>query len=117
MTRTHHIGWTLDDEDETEITVEYTFSPGSPAFTPRGEYAPIDPPEGAEVEIVGATTLADPTTGLRQPVTLTDAEAEKVRDWIIERHEDDDDPDAAREHRDEQRQDDDMRRDDEPPED
>lgn len=117
MTRTHHIGWTRDDEAETDVTVEYTFSPGRPAFTPRGEYAPIDPPEGAEVEIVGATTLADPTTGLRQPVTLTDAETEKVRDYIIENHEDPADPDEARERQAEQRQDDDMRRDDEPPED
>ncbi len=117
MTRTHFIDWTRDDEAETDVTVEYTFSSGRPAFTPRGEYAPIDPPEGAEVEIVGATTFADPTTGLRQPVTLTDAEAEKVRDYIIENHEEDGDPDAAREYRDEQRRGDDMRRDDEPPED
>lgn len=40
-------------------TVEITFSylPGSPAFTPRGEYAPIDPPDPAEVEFVSAKII------------------------------------------------------------
>lgn len=44
-------------EHEVEYpSVEITFSywPGRPAFTPRGEYAPIDPPEPPEVEFVSA---------------------------------------------------------------
>lgn len=110
MTKTtHFIDWTRDDEAETDVTIGYTFSPGRPAYTPRGEYAPIDPPEGPEVEIVSVTMLADQTTGLRQPVELTPAETEKATDWVIENHEDDgDDPDYARERRAEERQDDDL---------
>ena len=36
---------------EIELQFEFTFSPGRPAYTPRGEYAPVDPPEAAEIEI------------------------------------------------------------------
>lgn len=88
MARTHFIDWTRDDEAETDVTVEYTISGGCPAHFGSLTY-PGHPAEAPEVEIVGATTLADPTTGLRQPVTLTDAEIEKVCDYIIENHEDD----------------------------
>jgi len=38
-----------------EITFRYT--PGLPAYTPRGEYAPIDPPEPAEVELISAKVI------------------------------------------------------------
>jgi len=117
MTRTHTVDWTRDDEDETEIVVEYTFSPGCKAHYGSMNYAG-HPAEGPEVEIVGAWLAADGgKLATRIAVTLTDAEREKVRDYILENHEDDDDPDDARERRDEQRRDDDMRRDDEPPED
>lgn len=35
-----------DAEHEfARLVVEYTYHKGSPAYTPRGEYAPIDPPE------------------------------------------------------------------------
>jgi hypothetical protein len=47
-------------EHEVEYPIlEITFShlPGRPAFTPRGEYAPIDPPEPAEVDFVSATLI------------------------------------------------------------
>jgi hypothetical protein len=35
-----------------EVTFEYT--PGRTAYTPRGEYGPIDPPDPAEVSLVSA---------------------------------------------------------------
>lgn len=47
-------------ENEIEYpTLEITFSylPDRPAFTPRGECAPIDPPEPAEVEFVSAKLI------------------------------------------------------------
>jgi len=36
---------------ECELTVEFEYTPGLPALTPRGEYAPIDPPEPPEANI------------------------------------------------------------------
>jgi hypothetical protein len=48
-------------EQEVEyptLDIEFSYLPGRPAFTPRGEYAPIDPPDPAEVEFLRAT-LAD----------------------------------------------------------
>jgi hypothetical protein len=57
-----------DDEREVAnvtLDIDYTFMPGRPAHTPRGEYAPIDPPEPAEVSLVKATLIEgdglDPT--------------------------------------------------------
>lgn len=38
-------------ETQFRVCFNYSYTPGRPAFTPRGEYAPIDPPEPAEVEI------------------------------------------------------------------
>jgi len=49
-----------DDEYEVaypKIEIAYRYSPGRPAFTPRGEYGPIDPPEPAEVEFIGAELI------------------------------------------------------------
>ena len=37
-----------------DVWVDYDYHPGAPAYTPRGEYAPIDPPEPASAEIVAA---------------------------------------------------------------
>lgn len=47
---------------ETEVEypvldIEFSYLPGSPAFTPRGEYAPIDPPEPAEVDFRSAKLI------------------------------------------------------------
>lgn len=39
------------DEFEIPIKVYFTYYPGQPAYTPRGEYAPVDPPEPASVEV------------------------------------------------------------------
>ena len=48
-------------EQEVEyptLDIEFSYLPGRHAYTPRGEYAPIDPPEPPEVEFMRAT-LAD----------------------------------------------------------
>jgi hypothetical protein len=37
-----------------DVLVDYEFSPGMAAYTPPGEYAPIDPPEPADAEVVAA---------------------------------------------------------------
>jgi hypothetical protein len=57
-----------EDERETAnptVRITYLFTKGCSAHTPRGEYAPIDPPEPAEVELISATLLdgdgLDPT--------------------------------------------------------
>lgn len=41
------------------VCVNYIYTPGRPAFTPRGEYAPIDPPEPAAVEIAQIGIMED----------------------------------------------------------
>ena len=89
---THEITMNRLDEDETEIVVVYTYRPGTPAHYGSLNYAG-HPAEGPEIEIVKATVLADPTTGLRRPVDLTVAEYQKFTDWIVENHEDSRDPD------------------------
>jgi len=33
------------------IEFRFSFSPGYPAYTPPGEYAPTDPPEGPEISL------------------------------------------------------------------
>ncbi len=39
------------------MAITYNYKAGRRAFTPRGEYAPIDPPEPPEVELVGVKLL------------------------------------------------------------
>ena len=38
-------------DGEIDLLVKYDFTPGSRAYTPRGEYAPIDPPEPPEINV------------------------------------------------------------------
>lgn len=50
-------------DDETEVAypivaIEYRYTPGAPAYTPRGEYGPIDPPEPAEADLIKATLVS-----------------------------------------------------------
>jgi hypothetical protein len=40
-----------------EIEITYKFYPATPAYTPRGEYGPIDPPDPPEVEFISATLI------------------------------------------------------------
>ena len=54
---TYQTTYSTEDADgtvtsELEIRVVYNFYPAQPAYTPRGEYAPTDPPEPASVELV-----------------------------------------------------------------
>jgi hypothetical protein len=39
------------------LDIEFDYVPGRPAFTPRGEYAPIDPPDPAEVSFRSAKLI------------------------------------------------------------
>lgn len=39
------------------IEIDYGYIRARPAFTPRGEYAPIDPPEPAEVDLLAARLI------------------------------------------------------------
>lgn len=67
-----------DGEHETAypvFVINYRYSPGHPAHTPRGEYAPIDPPEGPEVEFISAHLINN--DGLSPT-------AEQVQDWAEE---------------------------------
>ncbi len=50
----------ISDEWDTVypvIRIKYEYSPGCPAFTPPGEYGPIDPPEPAEVSFISAELI------------------------------------------------------------
>lgn len=54
-------------EQEVACRITYTFQPGRPAYTPRGEWAPTEPPEPDMVEDVSI----DVRTGedeLRRPI-------------------------------------------------
>lgn len=84
MTRTYFQKFNRLDEAETEITVEYSITSGSPATWD-------EPGEAGEVELVSAWIDDGTENGI--PVTLTDAEDEKFCDWLAENHEYDDGPD------------------------
>jgi hypothetical protein len=45
-------------EQEVACRVTYTFQPGCGAYTPRGEYAPTEPPEPDMVEDVTIEVMA-----------------------------------------------------------
>lgn len=42
-----------------KMNIEFCYTPGHPAYTPRGEYAPIDPPEAPEIEFVSAILISN----------------------------------------------------------
>ena len=67
------------------VDVEYTA--GLPAFTPRGEYAPIDPPEPPGVEILAIYDVKGyPARWLeRKYRSLADEEKEQLEIDLIER--------------------------------
>lgn len=81
MTRTYYADFERDDE--TEVTVEYSITP----YDSGNTYGPAEncyPPEGGEVEIV--KVFSDTDTDIK----ITDAEDEKWRQSILERHDFDD---------------------------
>lgn len=73
----------LEDISGNGIRVDLTFdckiTPGRPAFTPRGEYAPIDPPEPPEVEIVEICLNTKPL-----PQKLHEEIIEQCGEWVIQ---------------------------------
>ncbi|TQI72948.1 hypothetical protein FHT98_0668 [Bosea sp. AK1] len=79
MPRTHFQDF--DRDDESPVTIEYTASGGCSAHMGSMTYAghPGEPPE---IEIVKAFNEAG-------PVTLTQAEDERMCLWLAENHEDD----------------------------
>lgn len=101
MPKVYHreLGWTLErpcvfhtadaeiecycDEPGTfeyDVTIKVAIYPGAPAYTPRGEYGPIDPPEPPAVEI-RSVTMGDSTTPFPWP--LTPEEEEKITELVL----------------------------------
>jgi len=62
------------------LVVEYAYHKGSPAYTPRGEYAPIDPPEPEHVEIGSVYILAE---SIVRGVKTLDAR-HPLPEWMVE---------------------------------
>lgn len=90
MTRTYFQDFTLTDDEETDVCVEFSFSPGCPAQT----YGPpeyCDPGYGAEVEILDARRKADEHMSDAPRIALSAADRERIETWLMENfdHEDD----------------------------
>jgi hypothetical protein len=73
----------FDRDDETPVTVEFTYSGGCPAHYGSLSY-PGHPAEPPEIEIVKAFNDSG-------DVKLTDAEDERMTLWLMENFEDDGD--------------------------
>lgn len=73
------------DVEGTEVIcrVTYEWTPGRPAHTPRGEYAPIDPPEPPEVSFMSIKV-----GGNDVPMWFEIAveNSDKAYRWICEHH-------------------------------
>lgn len=62
MAQTHKLEAEVEVRHDTDveypiIEIEYGYIRGRPAYTPRGEYAPIDPPDPAEVDFRSAKLI------------------------------------------------------------
>lgn len=68
----------LADEAETDVDIEYRYSPGSPGTPPSFSY-PGDPPEGPEVEIVAVYRL-----GTRERIEVDEAEETRLIQYLVE---------------------------------
>lgn len=77
-----------DDEDESDVTVAYTFSGGSDDTydASRGGPGGWDPGYPPEIEIYAAFGFAD-------EVTLTEAEELRFGQWLMENPPEEDEPD------------------------
>lgn len=69
-------------DDESDVVVRYTFSPGHPGWPPCYSHGGT-PPDPAEVCIVSALAADG------QPVTLSEAEETRITEWLLENHEPD----------------------------
>ena len=83
----------IGDQD-LELYVVANFTKGRPAYTPRGEYGPIDPPEPDEYDIrsvevrVGGLVCEAPGWLFR--AVVADCEGGLVREKLDERNDSDD---------------------------
>ena len=66
-------------QEEFDLVVDYRWTPGSPARTPRGELAPTEPPEPGEAEIESLIDQYGQEWTLAQ---LTDGERERLEETI-----------------------------------
>ena len=67
----------VDEVAYPTIEISYDYSRGSPTFTPRGEYGPIDPPEPPSLEFREAKYID--RDGLNDdPVKLQ----ERAKEWL-----------------------------------
>ncbi len=83
MRTRHNIRTTYSYEDgegnvlsEIELRIWFHYTPARPAYTPRGEYAPIDPPEPAEIDFDMAEEEAAPFNG-----RVWDKARPELQDW------------------------------------
>ena len=87
----------LTDEDETEVVVEFDFTPGSPAIT---HLAPenCDPGSGPDIQILKVWRAADKHLPDPPAVTPSEADSDRIHAWIAENYEEEDDydPDYGR---------------------
>ena len=103
----------MEDLETAYPTIEIVFdySPGRPSYTPRGEFAPIDPPDPAEVSFRSAKLIdgdgLDPSFSAPDPQSIIDdwardyLDTDNGYDAAIEAAEDDrqSDPDDERDKR------------------
>ena len=96
---THISDFTLTDEDETDVWVEFEFTPGAPAQT-YGPPEHCDPGYGPEIELIKVWRKADGPKAGANLITLSEADAQRIYDWIAENFETDTDADPDRERED-----------------
>ena len=58
-----------------KVAITYDYTPGRPAYTPRGEYGPIDPPDPPEINLIEAKLIDGDGLG---------PSLQQVRDWAID---------------------------------
>jgi hypothetical protein len=74
-TQTYSTGWNLADDQETEVTVVFTYTPGAPEQGPTYDCGgtPADP------DVIEIQSVTDESG---KAVELQDAEEERLIDWI-----------------------------------
>ena len=89
MSRTYFEDFNLSDEDETEVTVEFSFRAGTSAIT-SGPPEHCDPGSPAEIELIKVWRKADENDPDAPLITLSEADAERIERWLHENFEEDD---------------------------
>ena len=69
----------FDTTRELDLHVEASYTKGCPAHTPRGEYAPVDPPEPAGIEEITVMLYGHDITNW-----LSGGELESLREEALE---------------------------------